>query len=60
MFLIEYSEYLLNRGENVVGIDNLNDYYDVNLKHSRLKKIANNNFTEKSPSPKVTQGTPIP
>ncbi len=30
---------LLKRGENVVGIDNLNDYYDVNLKLSRLKEI---------------------
>jgi len=38
-------EYLLDRGEHVIGIDNLNDYYDVNLKHSRLKKIENNNFT---------------
>lgn len=27
---------LLARGDQVVGIDNLNDYYDVNLKHSRL------------------------
>ncbi len=27
---------LLNRGERVVGVDNLNDYYDVNLKLARL------------------------
>ena len=26
------SQYLINRGDEVVGIDNLNDYYDVNLK----------------------------
>lgn len=38
-------DYLLKRGEKVVGIDNLNDYYDVNLKHSRLSKISHNNFT---------------
>lgn len=38
-------EYLLARGETVVGIDNLNDYYDVGLKHSRLKKINNDIFT---------------
>ena len=23
---------LLNRGDEVVGLDNINDYYDVNLK----------------------------
>jgi UDP-glucuronate 4-epimerase len=27
---------LLDRGDTVVGIDNLNDYYDVSLKHARL------------------------
>jgi len=27
---------LLAEGDRVVGIDNLNDYYDVNLKHARL------------------------
>ncbi len=27
---------LLGRGDEVVGIDNINDYYDVNLKYSRL------------------------
>jgi UDP-glucuronate 4-epimerase len=31
------SKKLLERGEDVVGIDNLNDYYDVNLKKSRLE-----------------------
>ncbi|WP_163539001.1 SDR family NAD(P)-dependent oxidoreductase [Gracilibacillus sp. YIM 98692] len=30
------SEKLLNAGCQVIGIDNINDYYDVNLKHSRL------------------------
>lgn len=29
---------LLERGDEVVGIDNLNDYYDVNLKKARLKR----------------------
>ncbi|NOX08489.1 MAG: NAD-dependent epimerase [Gammaproteobacteria bacterium] len=29
---------LLDRGDEVIGIDNLNDYYDVNLKLSRLKR----------------------
>lgn len=31
---------LLARGDQVVGLDNLNDYYDVNLKHSRLKRLT--------------------
>lgn len=30
---------LLERGDEVVGVDNLNDYYDVNLKLSRLERI---------------------
>jgi len=30
---------LLERGDTVVGIDNLNDYYDVQLKKDRLKNI---------------------
>ena len=31
---------LLARGDDVVGLDNLNDYYDVNLKHSRLNRLV--------------------
>jgi UDP-glucuronate 4-epimerase len=34
------SKRLLERGDKVVGLDNLNDYYDVNLKLSRLKQIT--------------------
>jgi UDP-glucuronate 4-epimerase len=34
------SKRLLERGDEVVGLDNLNDYYDVNLKLSRLKQIT--------------------
>lgn len=30
---------LLRRGDRVLGIDNLNDYYDVNLKLKRLKTL---------------------
>ena len=40
------SRLLLERGEEVIGIDNLNDYYDVNLKKARLAEINDNpNFT---------------
>jgi UDP-glucuronate 4-epimerase len=31
---------LLGRGVEVVGIDNLNDYYDIRLKEDRLKQLA--------------------
>lgn len=34
------SKRLLERGDEVVGLDNLNDYYDVNLKLSRLRQIT--------------------
>jgi UDP-glucuronate 4-epimerase len=30
---------LLDRGDDVVGIDNLNDYYDVRLKQARLQRL---------------------
>jgi UDP-glucuronate 4-epimerase len=31
---------LLERGDSVVGLDNLNDYYDVTLKQARLARFA--------------------
>ena len=31
---------LLEHGCRVVGIDNINDYYDVNLKYARLEKLS--------------------
>jgi len=38
---------LLERGDEVIGIDNLNDYYDVNLKLSRLARIKDHSaFTD--------------
>src|SRR5690625_2187162 len=33
------SKKLLDEGCQVIGIDNLNDYYDVNLKHDRLEQL---------------------
>ncbi|WP_224963257.1 NAD-dependent epimerase [Geomonas subterranea] len=33
------SKRLLSAGVEVVGLDNLNDYYDVNLKYGRLKQL---------------------
>ncbi|MBT3137279.1 NAD-dependent epimerase [Alteromonas sp. ALT199] len=40
------SQYLINRGDQVVGIDNINDYYDVNLKHARLDEIKSSSAAE--------------
>lgn len=31
---------LLARGDEVIGVDNLNDYYDVNLKQDRLAQLT--------------------
>ena len=42
---------LLNKGFFVIGLDNLNNYYDVRLKKARLKeldKFSKNNRTENS------------
>jgi UDP-glucuronate 4-epimerase len=34
------SKALLNKGHEVVGLDNINDYYDVNLKYARLNELG--------------------
>lgn len=34
------ADFLLSNGHEVVGVDNLNDYYDPELKHSRLNRLA--------------------
>ncbi|MDC0091613.1 NAD-dependent epimerase [Gammaproteobacteria bacterium] len=31
---------LLKRGDEIVGIDNINDYYDISLKEARLERLA--------------------
>lgn len=37
---------LLERGETVIGVDNLNDYYDVKLKEARLARLqGHKNFS---------------
>ena len=39
------SKRLLAKGDQVIGLDNLNDYYDVNLKKARLAQIeTHSNF----------------
>jgi UDP-glucuronate 4-epimerase len=39
------AERLLARGDSVVGIDNLNDYYDPRLKQARLDRLGGPRFT---------------
>ena len=38
------TQHLLNDGHTVVGIDNLNDYYDVSLKNHRIRQLESSNF----------------
>ncbi len=45
------SKRLLAEGFRVTGLDNLNDYYDVNLKQARLEQLtANSSFRYLRPS----------
>ena len=40
------SKKLLEQGNTIIGFDNVNDYYDINLKHSRLEILEKyENFT---------------
>lgn len=41
----QVAEVLLSKGHEVVGIDNNNDYYDINLKLARLTRIKHEKFT---------------
>ena len=41
------SKRLLEEGETIVGIDNINDYYDVDLKFARLKETGISREAEK-------------
>ncbi|MDK7926321.1 MAG: NAD-dependent epimerase [Staphylococcus simulans] len=36
---------LISQGHEIIGVDNINDYYDPKLKEDRLKSIGHNNFT---------------
>ncbi|PNZ03227.1 protein CapI [Staphylococcus equorum subsp. linens] len=36
---------LIKQGHKIVGLDNINDYYDVTIKEDRLKSIGTTNFT---------------
>jgi Nucleoside-diphosphate-sugar epimerases len=34
------AKYLVEQGNSVIGLDNINDYYDVDLKYARLKEAG--------------------
>lgn len=36
---------LISQGHEIIGVDNINDYYDPKLKEDRLESIGDNNFT---------------
>ena len=40
--------HLLARGDEVVGVDNLNDYYDPSLKRARLARHADHPTHERT------------
>ena len=41
-------EALIKQGHHVIGLDNINDYYDVNLKKKRLRLLKNyHNFVDR-------------
>lgn len=39
------AEVLLEQGELIIGVDNVNDYYDVRLKEQRLKRLQHPQFS---------------
>ena len=40
------SKYLLQKGHKVIGLDNLNSYYDISLKQARLKDVENSDSSK--------------
>ena len=48
---------LATRGDEVVGVDNINDYYDIRLKYGRLRECGIENFNAEIPFGKEIQST---
>ncbi len=42
------SKYLINKGFKVIGMDNINNYYDIELKKARLKNIETVSLSKKN------------
>jgi UDP-glucuronate 4-epimerase len=51
---------LAERGDEVFGIDNINDYYDVRLKYARLREIGISCQTSEMPFCKIIESSVFP
>jgi len=51
------TERLVARGDSVVGLDVINDYYDVRVKHGRLKRLGLDPNTVEGAPGRVVSGT---
>jgi len=51
---------LLERGDKVVGLDNINDYYDVNLKYARLAELGIDGTDASASANTMIQSTTYP
>ncbi|MFO6295546.1 NAD-dependent epimerase/dehydratase family protein, partial [Pseudomonas aeruginosa] len=58
-FGFHIAQRLLNEGHDVVGIDNMNDYYDVSLKQARLDRLASPAFHFQQLDPAARDGIAI-
>ncbi len=54
------SKRLLERGDEVVGLDNINDYYDVNLNYGRLKELGINGADASASENELVQSSRYP
>jgi UDP-glucuronate 4-epimerase len=48
---------LATRGDEIIGLDNINDYYDVNVKYGRLRDLG---FSETETSAGSPDADPVP
>lgn len=48
------AQFLLEQGHTVVGVDNLNDYYDVRLKDIRLGQLLRDDRWKTNPNPRAS------
>ena len=53
------AKYLLDRGDQVVGVDSVNDYYDVSLKKARLAELERQCVGTSPPTETPPTETPI-
>ena len=54
------SAHLLARGDTVIGLDNMNAYYDPQLKADRLARLVRRTWVRVPTSPTCAIRTPLP